>query len=160
MPRFGTIIEVRGELATIATTRRSICDGCADQSKCSIETASSANVSEEVTARNLAHAQPGDRVEFDLPGHTELKLSLLVWIVPLIGLIAGAILGANIHQWISLNRNIATLLGTILGAGLAFLVIVIIDRKASGNAALVPEILKVVSPSSCPGSCEHETSSR
>ncbi len=169
MSRTGTVLKTSGDHALVAATRRGICDGCADRSNCSVEdpfthaAEASDEVLEHLTARNPIQAQPGDHVEFDLPGHTELSLSVLVWIVPLLGLIAGAVLGANIHQVLSMDRDSATLLGLLAGAAAAFAVVMRIDRKAAGDERLTPVILKVLSSSpsntstsstpcsSCPG---------
>ena len=109
----------------------------------------STGVAEEVTARNPVHAGPGDHVEFDLGGHTELKISLLVWVVPLIGLMAGAIAGASLHHLVSLGRDVATLIGFVVGGGLAFGLVIAIDRRARGDARLVPEILRILPTGSC-----------
>jgi len=131
-------------------------------------------IPEELLARNPLQAQPGDRVEFDLEGHTELKLSLLVWIVPLLGLIAGAILGATFHSFLSLDRDAATLLGLAAGAAAAFAIVMRIDRRAAKDERLIPVILKVLPSTngpngsascaassaydlrSCPSSCRPE----
>ena len=50
-------------------------------------------------------------VEFDLPGHSELKISLVLWAVPLLGLVAGAAAGAGLHPLLPVGRDLATLLG-------------------------------------------------
>ncbi len=146
MPRIGVVLDTEGEHARLETSRRGVCDGCADHSSCAVEGVVATGVSEVVTARNPVGARPGDRVEFDLPGHTELKLSFLVWVVPLCGVLAGAILGAAAHPLLPLDRDLATLLGSVLGIAVAFAVVIPIDRKARGSAALVPRILKVIPP--------------
>jgi sigma-E factor negative regulatory protein RseC len=170
MSRTGTVLKTSGDHALIATTRRGVCDGCTDRSKCSFDdpfTNASEEDLEKITALNPVHAQPRDHVEFDLPGHTELSLSILIWIVPLLGLIIGAIIGANAHQLLSMDRDSATLLGLVSGAAAAFAVLRRIDRKAAGDERLTPVILKILSsfPSttascssrpSCPGSSNPE----
>lgn len=149
MVRIGVVLEVVGEHARLETSRRGVCEGCADHASCAVEGAVSSGVSEVVTARNPVGAGPGDRVEFDLPGHTELKISLLVWVVPLCGVIAGAIVGAGLHESLPLDRDLSTLLGAVVGAAAAFGVVIPIDRRVRGSAALVPRILKVLPPSAC-----------
>jgi sigma-E factor negative regulatory protein RseC len=149
MPRIGTILEVIGDHAVIETTRRGICDGCSDHGNCAMEGAADSGLVEKTRARNPIGAEPGDRVAFELTGHTELKLSLLIWVVPLIGLVTGAVLATSLHQTISFDRDLATLLGALLGGALAFGVVILIDRRARGDARLLPEIVKVVAPSTC-----------
>ena len=156
MSRTGTILKTSGNHALVATTLRGVCDGCTDRSKCSVDdpfTSASEELLENITALNPLNAQPGDHVEFDLPGHTELSLSVLIWIVPLLGLIAGAVLGAYTHQLLSMDRDSATLLGLVAGAAAAFAVVMRIDRKATDDERLTPVILKVLSSSSPTASC-------
>ncbi len=144
MARVGTIIAREGELAVIKTSKRGICDGCAEQESCATDGAVDKKVAEKVLARNGLGAGVGDLVEFELPGHTELKISLLVWIVPLIGVLTGAIVGSELHSQLGLNQDIATLLGLLLGGGLAFGVVMLVDKAARDDTKLVPEVKKVL----------------
>ncbi len=156
MSRIGTILKTSGNHALVSTTRRGICDGCTDRSSCTYDdpfTNATEDMLEKITALNPVNAQPGDHVEFDLPGHTELSLSVLIWVVPLLGLIAGAVLGAYTHQLLSMDRDSATLLGLVAGAAAAFAVVIRIDRKATGDERLTPVIQKVLSSSPPTASC-------
>ena len=152
MPRIGIVIETTGQSARVSAPRRGVCDGCADRSSCSFEQALGQDKPEMVEVYNGIGAQPGQMVQFDLPGHTELAVSLLVWVVPLIGLITGAALLASLHERLSLAQDSATLLGAGVGFAAAFLPVVLFDRLAAAKSRYVPSILKVVSPSSCSGS--------
>ena len=152
MPRIGIVIETTGQSARVSAPRRGVCDGCADRSSCSFENALGQDKPEMGEVYNPIDAQPGQTVQFDLPGHTELELSLLVWVVPLIGLVAGAALLASLHEQLSLGQDSATLLGAGLGFAAAFLPVVLCDRLSVGKTRYVPSILKVVSPSSCSAS--------
>ena len=133
--------------AWVKTTRSSACESCSSRHACH---ADSAGKEMEVEAVNTPGARPGDFVEFDLPGHLELKVSLLVWSVPLAGLIAGAVAGNLFHEALSLSRDPATLLGAGLGLALAFACVRVVDRRAARGRRLVPHILRVVRPEGCP----------
>jgi sigma-E factor negative regulatory protein RseC len=146
MVRVGTVLEVRGEHALIEAARRGVCEGCADQQSCAVDALGSSGHTEVVLARNPIGAGAGDVVEFDLAGHAELRISLLVWVVPLVGLIAGAIGGANLHAAISLERDVGTLVGAVLGSALAFGAVVAVDRRSRGSPQLVPVVGKVLTP--------------
>jgi len=149
MPRIGIVVETTGQSAQVSTARRGVCEGCSDRSSCSFENALGQDKPEIVTVQNPIAARPGQTVEFDLLGHTELKVSLLVWIVPLIGLMAGAALGASLHNRFLLSQDPATLLGAAIGFIAAFVPVMLIDRLAAGKTKYVPSILKVIDPSSC-----------
>jgi sigma-E factor negative regulatory protein RseC len=149
MPRIGIVIETTGQSAQVSAPRRGVCEGCADRSSCSFENALGQDKPEIVVVHNPIDARPGQTVEFDLLGHTELKVSLLVWIVPLIGLIAGAAVGAFLHERVSISQDPATLLGAAIGFIAAFLPVILFDRLAAGKTKYIPSILKVINPSSC-----------
>ncbi len=158
MPRTGFVIETMGEHALISTSHRGICDDCADRSACTVEKSIGRDKPQTVKAQNPIHARTGDHVEFDLPGHTELKVSLILWVVPLAGLIAGAAVGANLDQLLSLSADLATLLGALSGCGLAFALLMLYDRRAAKDPRLTPRILKVVQPPQVPAACPGESS--
>lgn len=157
MPRIGFIIDTQDDRARISTSRRGVCDGCSDKS-CSFEHSVSNDKPEIVTVINTIDASPGDTVEFDLPGHTELKVSIIVWLVPIVGLIAGAAIGPLLE--LTVNQDISSLVGAILGFLAAFSLVILYDRHASKDPRLIPIILKVVSPDLCsitPGPSEKKS---
>ncbi len=152
MLRTGQILELSGDLAQVATNRQGICADCADKTSCSAGATATPGVAEVVTVRNPLHARPGDTVEFDLPGHSELRVSLLVWVVPLVGIILGAICGAQLHTALPLDRDLSTLLGAALGAAVAFALLIRVDKRARSDERLVPVIVRIVPSGSCPSS--------
>jgi positive regulator of sigma E activity len=90
-----------------------------------------------VTVRNPVGARPGDAVELGLPGNAALHLSLLVWVVPFAGLLAGALMG-------SVAGDGGTLLGALAGAGLAFAALHRVDRRLAASRRLTPFIARVL----------------
>jgi sigma-E factor negative regulatory protein RseC len=154
MSRFGTIIETQEKRATIKTSRRGVCESCAEKDNCSFDSALGKDVPEELFAINELGAQKGDRVEFDLPGHSELKISLLVWAVPLIGLLTGGTIGALYCDLIGLSADPATFLGAVAGLLLFIFPVAIYDRKVGKDPRITPHITKIISGASCPGTSE------
>lgn len=150
MSRYGCVIKSSGDRALVSTTRRGVCDGCGERASCSFDKALGEGKPEELEVLNPVHAEAGDFVEFDLPGHTELKISLVLWAVPLLGLVAGAAAGASLHDVLSMDRDLATLLGAFAGLALFFLPVKLLDRKAKRDDRLTPRILRVVNPTQCP----------
>ncbi len=143
MPRFGIIVETIGDQAVIETSRRGICAECHHQSSCSLDGALGKDVPEKVRANNPIGAKIGDVVEFDLKGHTELKLSLLIWAVPLAGLIIGAIIGASLHQSLSFSADAAAFIVGLAGLVLFFVPVMLYDRYFAKEDRLTPDILRI-----------------
>ena len=149
MSRVGVVLKTEGTDATISTSRRGVCDGCSDKSSCSFDNALGKAKPEFVTVINTIGAKLGDRVEFDLTNHTELKMSLLVWGLPLVGLVIGAFVGAGLHGQASWSQDTSTLFGALIGFFAAFSLVVFADRHLKNNRQLLPSIEKVIEPASC-----------
>lgn len=93
--------------------------------------------------RNAVGAMPGDTVELDLPPNAVLGLSVLVWVVPLVGLIGGAVAGA-VLPWGGIDRDVTTLFGAVAGAAFAYGLLRGIDRQVAAHRRLTPFIARVV----------------
>ena len=149
MSRVGIVLKTDGKDATISTSRRGICDGCSEKTSCSFENALGKAKADIVTVDNPIGAKLGDHVEFDLTNHTELKISLLVWGLPLVGLVIGAIIGAGLHGQGSLSQDTYTLFGALIGFFAAFSLVVFANRLLKNSRHLLPSIERVVEPASC-----------
>ncbi|HUT56156.1 MAG TPA: SoxR reducing system RseC family protein [bacterium] len=149
MPRVGIVIETRAHEAVVSTHKRGICADCADHSSCSLEGAMGKEVPEDVVARNPINARVGDYVEFDLPGLTELKLSLLIWGLPVAGMVAGALIAPHHVPAALADADTASFIGAVIGLIVSAVPIVIYDRLSRRDRNLVPEITRTVSKSSC-----------
>jgi sigma-E factor negative regulatory protein RseC len=148
MARIGIVVETTGLSAEVSMDARASCDSCSDHGSCGMGDGAPTR-NQLITAQNAIGAKAGDTVEIDLPPRGELKLSFLVWVVPLIGLIGGAVGGALIHASVSLSQDIGTLLGATLGFALSYLVLRRIDRSTAHDPKLSPYIVKVVPAQSC-----------
>jgi len=150
MPRYGTIISADQDRVVIKTSRRGICDGCVEKSRCSFDSALGRDSPEEVSAINSAGARVGDYVEFDLPGRSELKASFLVWVVPLAGIVGGAALAAYFHERTGLSRDAAVFIGALAGLFAAFVPVIVYDRLFGRAPGLTARVVRRVDPDSCP----------
>lgn len=150
MARTGLVISTHGTRAKVATNRRGPCSDCSEEGACALTIGGAPTAKADlVEVENPINARPGDTVEIDLVGHTELRVSLLVWIVPLVGLIAGAIAGAALHDTLSLGQDPAAMVGGTLGIFGAYALLMAIDRHSRNDHRLVPHIQKVVVAEAC-----------
>lgn len=150
MPRFGIILETREGRALVSTARRGVCAECSEKASCSFENALGKTEAEQVEVFNPVNAGIGQFVEFDLPGRTELKLSVLIWAVPVAGLIAGAVLGHGFHEVFSAEPDPATFIGAVAGLFASLAPVIVYDRRSRRDPRLVPSIIRTVDPSTCP----------
>ena len=84
----GIVAELRKNIAVIKIVRSSSCKHCADKDSCSV-----ANRNMLIEVKNSLNANEGDRVEVSVPEGTFVKLSLMVYIFPIVALMVGAFLG-------------------------------------------------------------------
>lgn len=150
MSRIGTVQTINGKFATISSSRRGICEGCSEKSSCSFDNALGKSVPETVTAINPIQATPGDRVEFDLEGHKELKNSLIVWVIPLLTLVLGAVLGAQNHFAIDVSVDTGTLIGSAFGLLLGFSGVAGYERFLADREKNLPVLIKIIRSDPCP----------
>ncbi len=123
--------------ADVALPRRGACENCSEKGLCF-------GVGEDepqfVRVTNPMGAIPGARVAVGYPSGSFLRASLTVYLLPLIGLLAGAVIG-------TLAMGDTSQVPAIAGAGLGFVsalgMSVAMDRRARRNPRYIPEIVEV-----------------
>ncbi len=147
MEREKGIVQQAGNLtATIRIQQSSHCATCASRDNC--QTLSDKDMLIEVP--NDLNAGEGDQVEIAVPTRSLLKLSLLVYLLPIILLIIGAYIGG---EWAVASRRDPTLPSVIGGMGamvLSFLVLKGFDRKLRGKREYSPRMLRILSSAGSP----------
>jgi len=131
----GRVLATHDGRADVSTRRVGACAGCSEAGSCTIRAVESCE--EVVTVRNGVGARVGDVVELGLPGRAALQLSLLVWLVPALGLVLGALCGA----WV--GGDLATLVGALAGTAASWALLRRIDRAAGESAAFTPFITRI-----------------
>ena len=144
-------METGGSRARVSAALRGFCGTCSEGGSCHLHLSAAPDRTEVVTAQNDAGAKRGDTVELDLLGHAELRLSLLVWAVPLAGIVGGAVAGVLLAGLVGLAEDPAALGGAALGFGVSMLILRKLDRHAAANGRLLPHIVRIVDTAACPG---------
>ncbi len=86
----GTVRSVNGPLAIVDVPKKSACEGCT-AGTCKIE-----DQCMEIEAFNRAGAKVGDRVVISVKPFTFTKGSMMVYGLPAIGLVLGAVFGKDV----------------------------------------------------------------
>ncbi len=148
MTTIGIVLTARDGRAEVSTSRSGACGHCSERASCGVDATSTRP--EVVTVDNPIDAQPGDLVELTLASGTAFRLSLIIWGLPLLGLIAGAAAGVALHRPLGLSEDVATLLGVGAGLALAIAIMRRFNRNATGDERLRPSITRVVEACSAP----------
>ncbi len=88
----GKVVKVEGEIAIIHAERGSSCGGCSAKSACHAMSGDNSKMM-EMKAINDLGAKEGDRVKVAIDSIVFLKSSFLIYVVPLVVMIAGGIAG-------------------------------------------------------------------
>ena len=140
MEETGKVVSVEGVRAVVSVPRKGVCDHC---------TAGTCNVSDSgvrIEAINEAGASVGQTVRVSMRPYTYVKGSMLLYGVPAISLIAGAVLGSElISQWLPGMDKQGVAAITAFGLfGISFLAIKAALKgagKSTKHQAVVSEII-------------------
>jgi sigma-E factor negative regulatory protein RseC len=124
----------------VKTIRSSACESCSSRHACH---AGDSGKAMEVEAINTADARIGDRVVLNIKTASLLKATFLLYVFPILAMIAGAVLGQTLAVRRDLDPSGLSALCGFLFFGLAFIVIRITGRRLSQNDSYRPEIIKV-----------------
>lgn len=139
LTKTGVVKAVQGRMVLVVTRMESACESCKAKDACL--TLGGGGVNTEVRARNTARAEVGDVVTIGMKGSSVLKISFLVYMVPILALIGGIVLGYLVAKLISVDENI--LVGLFGGLALlgAFLWVKKKGDKLSNRQEFIPEII-------------------
>jgi sigma-E factor negative regulatory protein RseC len=142
----GIIKEIRNDRALVKVQRGSACGRCRSRGAC--RTMNDKEMLVEVI--NDLHAQVGDEVEISLPTGSFLKISFLVYFVPVVALVAGAILGGELAPSYNWDANLASACAGGLAMMITFVAVNRFDRSLSAKAQYWPRITRLLPPSPQP----------
>jgi sigma-E factor negative regulatory protein RseC len=142
------VVESEGEYAWVETERRSSCGSCSAKG-CGTGALSKilGRRSQRLKVLNPVDAKPGDEVVLGIREQALLQGSLAVYIVPLLAMLAGGLLGkALAPQWGADAEGLSVLLG-LTGLVVGFLWLHRYNRSIAGDERFMATILRV-NPSS------------
>ena len=140
----GIVTAVSTGTAWVKTTRSSACKGCSARHSCSPQN----NQATLVEVVNPVHAKVGDRILINIESASLLKASFLIYVFPILCMLAGAGLGQGVGIVLSLNPSWTS---PILAA--LFFVGAILYMKSKGNRlaqidAYKPKIVRIITSAS------------
>lgn len=139
----GTLIDNQGERAVVLTTRGEACSSCGARSACN---ALGGGKEMRVVALNYILAKEGDCVELALPESSFLKASVVTYLLPLLSVLAGAVLGQIMAPWLGWSADTASIVLAGLGLALSLLAMAWINRWLATKDEYIPRIVKVLPP--------------
>ena len=135
----GIIQEIKRRKAIVRIQQTSACAHCRSKDSCDV---SKRDMLVEVS--NDLQAKEGDYVEISVPEGTVLKLSFLVYIIPVIALLIGAFAGAAVAQPLHIDSALASVLGSGLFMGVSFIVLKRLNTNAESSGKYYPRMIRIV----------------
>ncbi|MGD9159400.1 MAG: SoxR reducing system RseC family protein [Desulfobacteraceae bacterium] len=135
----GIVEEINKNTAVIKVARSSSCKHCADKDSCSV-----ADRNMMIEVKNSLNAKEGDRVEISVPEGTFVKLSLMVYIFPIIALMIGAFLGNFISIKLNTDPSATAAITAALFLTASFLCLKTVEKKKNTGEKYSPRMTRIV----------------
>jgi len=136
----GEVIRVYEETSLVRAGRTEACKGCAWRKSCH----SAAGEDMEVEAVNTIGARAGDTIVLSIKTASLLKATFLLYVFPLIPLLAGALAGNWLAGRYGLDPSIASAAGGFLLFFLSFFFVRIRGNRLAETAAYKPRIIRIL----------------
>lgn len=131
----GLVIEVINGEAKIKVGRHNDCKNCGG---------CPGNDSVIISANNQVGAKPGQRVLFEVKEESILKAAFIVFILPLVALFIGVMLGGVVGEYIGVNIRMFKIIGGIVAFLLSVVVVKAFDRVTSKSNKSKPIIVRIL----------------
>ena len=131
----GIVLEVIGDMAKVKTSRHNDCENCG---------ACPGNSAMVLEALNPVGAKPGQRVAIEVQEVNMLKAAFIVYILPLIAVFIGAVLGGMLAQKLGNESLWFQVTGGIVAFVLSVVYIKYFDSAARMDVKMQPIIVRIL----------------
>jgi len=128
----------------IVTKKSAACESCSAKGFCDTMGGSGSNDDVEVKAINAVEAKVDDKVTISFETSSLLKVSFLVYMVPVLFLILGVIIGDKIAAIFNYDQSIFSVLVGFLFLFAAFFFIKTKGKELSKKDAYQPKIIRIL----------------
>jgi len=138
----GVVIRtLAGGKADVVANKQGDCGSCSASHSCHTSKAAKKMTT---TVINPVGAEPGDAVAIDVSTVQLLKGMALIYLLPVMGLLIGAIFGASIKASVSMTETGSALLFGGIGLVLGFGLVITLSKLLAANDAYTPVISRII----------------
>jgi len=104
-----------------------------------------------IEVSNKLNARVGDYVEISVPGSSLIKMSLIVYLLPVLALLGGSYLGGVWAEHRGMDPSLLSFISGVCATGLVFYLLRLFDRSgkiSSKHAIQMTRVLKKACPAS------------
>jgi len=136
----GIIEKILNQKAVVRIRKGSQCASCNSKGAC--QALNDRDMLIEVA--NDLQAKKGDHVEISVPTRSLLKLSLVVYLLPIAALIIGAYAGGSLAHSFHVQANLASIMTGGFALGIVFCVLKWLDRNARASGKYRPRMRRIL----------------
>ncbi len=136
----GLVERIKRDRALIKVVKSSACSHCTSKDSCSVP---EKNMVIEV--KNSLNAKEGDLVEVSVPEGTFITLSLMIYIFPVVALMAGAFLGNYLSTLLETDPSLTAIITAAIFLFASFIILRLIDRRKEIRAKYIPNMTRIIS---------------
>ncbi|MDO9110797.1 MAG: SoxR reducing system RseC family protein [Desulfatirhabdiaceae bacterium] len=140
----GVVISVEGATARVKTRRGSACASCSARHACASPDGDGQDM--EVDAINQIGAAIGDHVMVSIESAALLKATFLLYVFPVICMIAGAFAGNAAGPFFNIEGSTASVVGAVGFFAISFLLIRYKGNRMAENQHYRPKIIRIKKP--------------
>ena len=137
----GVIEKASKRKALVRIQPSSACASCESRGTCDV-TSDKKRMMIEVS--NDLQAKIGDRVQISMPEGSLLTLSFLVYFLPIVALILGAVLGAKVGPVFNMESTSASIIGGGLAVGLVLFALKWFDQRSNAKDRYYPRMTRII----------------
>ncbi len=136
----GIVTKVNSSTAWVKCTKSAACESCSAKGFC----ATGGNDDVEVEAINAVGAKVDDRVTISFETSSLLKATFLVYMIPVLFLVLGVVIGDKIAQIFNYDQTIFSVLVGSLFLVVAFFFVKTKGKELSKKDAYQPKIIRIL----------------
>lgn len=136
----GTVIDVINGTILVETESCPSCEGCAAGSSCALAGNASTR---RIRMENTLGARVGDLVGFVISGKSVVAGSLLFYLLPVVMLVAGVLIGDSLRDRPGLDSDIPSILGGLVGLIMSFPAIYVVSGAIKRKKGFSPRLVEV-----------------
>lgn len=129
-------------LVWVKIQRAEACQSCSAKSACAVLGGQTKEM--VIKAKNTVRARPGDQVTLTLPENRVISASAVLYLLPAVGLLAGALGGQHLTTAPSLNSDTWAIVGAAVGLLFGFGLSTLLGRKMGKGPKYIPSLSSVI----------------
>ncbi len=136
----GIVERILKQKAVVRIQQSSKCATCDSRDSCDV----SSDKKILIEVANDLQAKIGDLVEISMPENSLLQLSMLVYLLPIIALIAGALVGENMAGHLNTDPNLTAVFSGGAAMALVFIILRWLDHSTDFREKYYPRMTRII----------------